>query len=456
MKPPIHRRRFLNKLSLGASAPLLGPMLARIASAAEGELPPQRFLFVVEGNSLPPKQVHPEGIPFVEREDRKTFSDTALGDLKLPTSLAPIDAYRDRLSIIQGLSGRMCTGGHSSNHGTLGAYHANLGRNVRGATIDGLLGQIYPGIFPNVVLGISSRQDLSVDFNISASAPGKSLATICDPRIAFSRLFGSAAEGAARREFVARQHLLDHMGGDIKRARAELNGVEKDKIDTYLESFETLRTRSGRLVEVRDKLKVPVASDKFSSREATDKLDAHIEIATASLIGGLTNCVTIASGVGFPNMNVTFSGLGINRHKHIIGHALYNLGDKSAWEESEKIRAFHFELIARTMAALDGVPEGDGTMLDRTTIVYLSDGAETHHSRCYEWPMVVISGSRGGLKGGGRYLQYPDYGLDGHRTMNCLFNTLLHSAGTPRDDFGSIDPNIDEAMHRGPLQELLS
>lgn len=455
---PIHRRQFLGKLSLGASAPILGPMLGQIANAADGELPPLRFLFVVEGNSLPPKQVHPEGIPFMERENRAKFSNTPLGDLKLPAGLQPIAQYRDRLNIVQGLSGRMCTGGHSSDHGTLGAYHANNGRNVQAATVDGALGQAFPGVFPNIVLGISSRDTIPVDFNLSASGPGRSLATLYDPEIAYGRLFGSVANGNAGNEFIARQNILDHMRGDIQKARGELGGIEKDKLDTYLESLESLRTRSARLVEMQDQIRevAPQINDKFSSLAATDRLDAHFSMAAASLIGGLSNCVTIASGVGLPNMNVTFGGLGINRHKHLIGHALYSENDPTAWEESEKIRAFHMGLIARTMEALDQVPEGDGTMLDRTVVVYLSDAAETHHSRCFEWPMVVIGDAGGRLKSGGHYLQYPDYGVPGHRTINTMFNTLLHAAGAPSDNFGSLDPNIDEAMHRGPLQEMLA
>ena len=305
---PIHRRQFLSRLTLGASAPLLGPLLEQIAGAADGKLPPLRFLFVVEGNSLPPLQVHPEGIPFVERENRNKFSDTPLASLKLPVSLQPVEAYRDRLTIVQGLSGRMCSGGHSSDHGTLGCYAANNGRNVLGATVDGVLGTEFPGVFRNVVLGISSNITKPVDFNLSASGPGRSLATIYDPKIAYSRLFGSVADGKARGEFVARQNILDHMRGDIKKAQQELGGIEKEKLDTYLESFESLGTRSRRLVELHDKIKdvAPTVSDKFSSLEPTDQLDAHFAMATASLIGGLTHCATIASGVGFPNMNVTF------------------------------------------------------------------------------------------------------------------------------------------------------
>jgi hypothetical protein len=454
----LQRRQFLRRLSLGASAPVLAPLLNQLALGAGGKTPPVRFLFVVEGNSLPPKQVHPTDLPLFEREQRKRVLNHSLKGRKLPPALQPIGPWQDRLTVIQGLSGRMCSGGHSSDHGALGAYHANQGRNIQGPTVDGLLGRMHPGIFENIVLGISSSVDKAVDFNCSAAEAGRGLATILHPDIAYHRLFGSVAKGRARDSFNARRNLLHHMQQDIKRVREQIGGVDREKLDAYLHAFESLGSKTQKLLAARADLQkvAPRQTDKYESTVETDRLDAHFELATAALIAGLTNTATIASGVGFPNFSVTFSGLGIDRAKHGIGHGLYNADDRSAWDLSEKIRAFHFQLIARTMKALDQIPEGDGTMLDRTVIVYLSDGAETHHSRCYEWPFVVIGNAGGRLKTDGRYLQIPNYGRPGHQTINTLFNSLLHAADIPRDDFGFLDPNLDESMHRGPVAGLLS
>ncbi len=460
----LKRRSVLKGVTLGASGLVLQPFLSRLASAAEGELPPPRFLFVVEGNGLPPRQIHPVGIPFVEREAREKTVSHSLQDLKLPPALAPVEAFKDRLSIIQGLSGRMCTGGHSSDHGALGAYYANSGRNIVAPTIDGVLGRARSGIFANLVLGIAASADESVIFNCSADAAGRSLPTICRPDIAFARLFGSVAEGQARSSFAARRNLLDYMRGDVRRVQNRLGSVDREKLDQVAGAYESLHTTTERLVEVRDRLKTaaPVPDDKFSSAVETDRLDAHFELAAAAMIGGLTNVVTIASGVGFPYFSIQFRGLGIDMQKHSIGHALNLKDDRTGWELSEKIRAFHFQLIARFMQKLQTIPEGDGTMLDNTVVVYLSDGAETHHSRCFEWPFVVLGNLRGKLRAGGQdnsgqCLVLPDYGKPGHRTINTLYNSLLHAAQLPgRDEFGSPDPNLDQEMYRGPLAELLA
>lgn len=453
----LDRRRFLKSLTLGASATVLGPVLDRISLGVEGKTAPLRFLFVLEGNGLPPKQLQPAEIPFVPRESRDRFTATSIAGSALPTSLEPVEAFRDRMTIIHGLSGRMCSGGHSCDHGALGAYHANGGRAIRGATIDALLGQLNPGIFQNIALGISSEVDKAIDFNCTAVKPGQSLATILHPAIAYKKFFGVAAKDDAGASFRAQRRLLDHMRDDIRRAQRALGAVEKEKLGAYMDAFESITRTSTRLVESRESLDriAPVPADKYESTVETDRLDAQFELATASLIGGLTNCATIASGVGIPNFNVTFGGLGIQDSKHVIGHA-FHAPNRTRWEMSEKIRAYHFALIARSMKALAKVPEGDGTLLDRTVIVYLSDNAETHHSTCYEWPFVLFGGPSAGLQPGGRIVHYPDYGKPGHKTINTLYNTLLHAAGSPRDDFGRLDPNLDPHMHAGPLSEILT
>jgi hypothetical protein len=55
------RRTFLKSLSLGASAPLLAPLVGRLEAETRG-VRPMRFVFVVEGNGLPAKHVQPIGI----------------------------------------------------------------------------------------------------------------------------------------------------------------------------------------------------------------------------------------------------------------------------------------------------------------------------------------------------------------------------------------------------------
>ena len=107
------------------------------------------------------------------------------------------------------------------------------------------------------------------------------------------------------------------------------------------------------------------------------------------------------------------------------------------------------------MKKLEAVPEGDGTMLDNTVIVFLSDAAEMHHSRCGQWPMVLIPGKNTGLVGG-QYIDFPHYMQDGHREIGNLYTTLLHAAGDERKYFGVHDAMLKgNATSDGPLPELI-
>jgi len=141
---------------------------------------------------------------------------------------------------------------------------------------------------------------------------------------------GSVADGAAKQEFAAKNNLLDFLKDDIKKAESKLAGPEKEQFTAYLETFESLRDRQSRLNEIEHTLreKGPVVSDKYSSYVETDRLDAQFDIGAAALICGLTNVLTLSSGAGIRDFDITFKGLGLNIDKHSIGHGK-NLGDKT-------------------------------------------------------------------------------------------------------------------------------
>lgn len=467
MKLDATRRTFLRNTGLGAGALALAPVLQQIEARAAGVAPKSpRFVFVVESNGVPPKQVAPSGIKRGSRHQRPLngpaeFLDVSLKDHDLPTSLEPIAPWKDKVTIVQGLSGRVAGGGHSNNYMALGAFGGGRGgsgesTSVLGPTIDGALANHLGGIFPHIGLGISKRIENSVVYSISAIGRNKPLPIIVKPDQAMGTLFGSVASGHAKNEFVAKRNLLDFLREDIKRAENKLAGPEREQLSVYLQAFDTLSDRQSRLNEIEHTLRknAPVASDKYTSAVETDRLDAQFDLAAASLISGLTNVMTISSAAGIRDFDICFSGLGLKKGKHHTGHGGSQNG--MTWDETyNMIRRFHFDLIARLAKKLESVPEGDGTMLDNTVIVYLSDGAEGHHSRCWEWPVVMLGNAGGKLKAG-RYVDYPGYGHLGHRTTANLYTTLLNVAGSKAERFGMADPNLKDLDQTGPLSELLA
>ncbi|MDX1565644.1 MAG: DUF1552 domain-containing protein, partial [Phycisphaeraceae bacterium] len=206
---PISRRSMLKGVSLGTGGALLVPMLNQLQAAEAGQ-PPKRFVFLVEGNGLNPSQIQPKGIKLENRQKREKFEDLSLKDHDLPEALEPIAEYKDRMCIIQGLSGRITGGGHSNNFGALGAYNGRGGVGNSGgapaATIDGALARHLGGIFPHVGLGITDKPQHTVIYNCSAWGPNQKLPTQCRPDIAYSALFGAVAKGRAAEEFKARNN----------------------------------------------------------------------------------------------------------------------------------------------------------------------------------------------------------------------------------------------------------
>ena len=458
----MNRRSLLKALSLGATAPLLSPLISRLEAETQGKKP-VRFVFLVEGNGLPAEHIQPVGItrqemPNMRNPQVKQSGEDQLIDLKLsanghslPEPLAPLARHVDRLTIMQGLSGRVCGGGHSNDFGALGAYSAGSG--AKDITIDAALARANPGIFQHVALGISRDSGPNIIYACSASGPNQKVPVYANPDLAYKMLFGKILGGNPRTEVGTQSMLLDFMTQDIKRLERQLPYEEAQKMQRYAEAFSSIAKRQSRLGDI-DPKKIHAKRDElYNSEVETKRLEAHFEMAATALITGLTNTVTLASGAGSPHFEVTFKGLGINVNKHTIGHKQVEGTEAMAI----KIRQFHMELLAKLVDQLQAVPEGNGSMMDNTLIVYLSDSAENHHSTCYEWPMLMLGNLGGRLKAQDRFVNFPKYGEKGHATTARFFTTLLHAVGAPVDHFGVKDPELVGAVEQaGPIDELLS
>lgn len=457
------RRSFLKALSFGASAPLLSPLVARLQAESRG-VKPMRFVFVVEGNGFPAVQAQPVGIVRPEMPNLRNAGASkqngaeALVDqplsapgVSLPEALAPLSRHLRRLTILQGLSGRVCGGGHSNDFGALGAYSARAG--AKDITIDAALARANPGIFRHVALAIARDPKPSIVYCCSASGPDQKVPHYQDPALAYNMLFGRILGGNTKAEVGTQSMVLDFMAGDVRRIKGQLPREDADKLERYAEAFASIARRQSKLADV-DPHRIPALREEiYKSEVEIKRLEAHFDMAATALITGLTNTVTLASGAGSPNFEVTFKGLGITVDKHQIGHRSVEGAEKMEL----RTRQFHMELIARLVDRLEAVPEGKGTMMDNTVVVYLSDSAENHHSTCYEWPMLVLGNLGGRLKAGDRFINVPKYGEKGHRTVAGFYTTLLQAAGVQVNHFGQQDPELKGAVvQAGPIGELLA
>ncbi|MFY8058871.1 MAG: DUF1552 domain-containing protein, partial [Planctomycetaceae bacterium] len=116
------RRSTLKNLSLGAGAFLLAPFLRQVEIQAEGNAKaiPSRFVFVVKSSGIIADGITPDA--FKGKDFSSGLFNADLTSVALPSSLQPLEPFKDQVSIVQGLSGKMCRGGHSSWFGMMGVY----------------------------------------------------------------------------------------------------------------------------------------------------------------------------------------------------------------------------------------------------------------------------------------------------------------------------------------------
>ena len=468
----MNRRTALRNLSATSLSvtPFLRGFAARAADTSDTL--PKRFVFIVRANGILPTEIQPTTLPglVVPRGAplrQKTFRGESLAKHKLPGGLKALEPYKDRLSIFQGLSGRMASSDHGSGYGALGAYKSGKGGAAPTfATVDGALTAGSTSPFPHLGFAMEVYGPQVVYPQLFAAAPGKPLPCYADPLLAYGDLFGSVISDEKLKAAVqVDKNVLDFMAGDVARFQKTLPKVEKEKLDHYLDGFEALQIRSKRLAAMEDALKAaaPDLTEKFGSEIETERLDAHFELATSALVGGLTEVISIRAD----HLGMRLTGLGMGtKTVHHIGHMIEGKGGGNGGEDfdngmgefatREFIMNYHMENVAKMAAKLASVPEGDGTMLDNTLIVYLSDHGEKHHSNCYEWPMVAL-GNAGDAFKAGHYIHVPGHGHAGHRTIRSLYKSLLHGADLPHKDFGQPDRTLPESIDQDePLAEWLA
>ena len=447
------RRSLLKGMSFGAGSVLLPSMLRQVRAQDDATTLPKRFVFVLQNNGFQPWAAQPKGMEWDRENSPDQVIDLSLPELELSEDLSPLEPHKKRVTILQRLQGKHCKPFHGGGYAAL-AGSPKESRPVA-TTIDAALAKEFPGVFPIVGLGLNSadNNERGTVYICSAWGPNMPIATQCNPEFAHRQLFGSVAEGNARHQFDARSNLLDFMKDDVRRVRTRLASPELEKFDHYLNAFESMSARQRKLAEMTAVLRKhsPDRSAKYDSKDDKERLEAQFELAAAALVSGLTNVVTLCSGLCSPNGHMRGFGLDISLHQ--LGHKESD-GERGYRELYTMVRRQHIQLIADLVRKLEAVPEGDGTMLDNTVIVYTSDAAETHHSSGNEWPFVLI-GNLGGRLRAGRFIEYPAFGDRGNRSINALYCSLLHAAGKPRNHFNLEGPT-KEVDKPGPLPELLA
>jgi hypothetical protein len=436
------RRDFMATAALGATSLALTPRAW--AKPADGK-PPMRFIFLHKGNGLFPSVMVP---PSLSKDDAATEAkkgplDLQLAKHELPEWMKPLAAHTPDLTILQGLSGKMCTTGHHTWCSSLGVFKANERvSSIKWATVDFELAKLYPSPMEHVELacfplgGGNARGTLNgIATGFSARGPQQPNYAFGSPKVAVQELFKSVSTDKG----VLAQSQLGRSGLAFAAKR------EAEKVPSYASSLEAVRERDRKVDAMADAIRphVPKLDARYLADEMTtvDRQRGHVEVLLAALVSGLTNVVAFT----VDELGHEYTGLqGIENEKvnlHDVGHGK-GYGKLTADEVRFAVRKQHMTLVDTIASRLKKAPEGDGTVFDNTVIFYFPDNGETHHSQGTEFPFVVLSGKNAKLDIRGRYIRLPNYGEPGHKTLGNWYTTLLNAHGNPVKHFGDPDPGL--------------
>ena len=473
------RRQFLRDLSLGGSSLAMAPFLHSLRVHAEGDEAafPKRFVFVVKSSGLDKFNLVPHGLTnhFVDEKSGQklgnrsrregTLVDVPLMKHKLPEKLAALEKFKDQMTIIQSLSGVGFRGNHTKGFGTLSLHDSE---NIAIApTLDCLLGQhLSTGPYPMYGMAMNGRllepgwkpEDSYCYPNLSAYGAAKPVAYQGSPRKAFLELFSAAVESPKqlKKKIALNGNLMDFLGKDARRVEKQLSGDDKERFALYLESFDALRKIEEKKAGMTDQVRkhAPKLTDRYDSTAPSARIESHFEIASAALITGLTNVITLRPDT----LGVKYSELGLSNSVHALGHLQENKAS-NGWTGHQarmEVEKLHLKQIAKMAKKFAGIPEGNGSMLDNTMIVYMSCSSGDHHCAGHDWPFILLGGMGSKLRMG-RYLEYPKYGAEGHRTTGNLYLSLMQAAGMKTGaTFGQPDANLKHLNVTGPLAELMA
>ena len=433
----INRRKMLRRMAASVATPLL-PSLAK---AATGKRKPKRIIFFLQNQGFDPKTCIPDGMT----------NSGSLAKAKLPEPIEALEPYKERLHIINGLHGMHTSPSHSAFFGALGGYRGSDGVPPSGPTIDYELSRVLPGtLLPHLCIGMDSMENMKAKptvANLSASSAGQPIFMHSNPNHLYQMLYGGISQGEIRKQHEARSSMFDQIEQLAVTKGVGLHGINKQRYGQYVNGFNDINGLRERLNKVSGHLRkfAPKVDQRYTRPEfETDWHDVLLDLGISALKSGITSVLTIGSGRG--EIFGAWKGLGVEQQGHNLGHM--KQPNNPIWI---KIRQYNSRMLVKLIQELDSVPEGSGTMMDNSLIVYTSNNADYQHTSGKNWPVMLLGNYDGAFKTG-CFTQ-----LDSKRPINALYTSILRASGVEIDRF-----NMSEKMAAkfdsgtGPLKEVLA
>ena len=426
----VSRRMILRGVGAAIGLPLLDAMRPALAAPARSAKPASRIAVVYV----------PNGIIMKDWQLAKTGSD-----FEFTRILKPLERFREDLVVVSGLSNHAAVkakgGGHAKASGSFlsGAIPKyTAGADVHsGTTFDQIAAvRFAPETrVPSLQLGCEdSRMIGNCDTgsscaytnSISWKNPDSPMAVEVNPRSVFERLFGTVdpsldAATKARRALY-KKSILDMTRQDTQSLVSTLGTVDRRKMDEYLTAIREVETR---IAKAENDPEIPTG-DKPSGIPFSyiEYVKLMFDLQTIAFQSDLTRVSTMM--MGREGSVRVYPEIGVPDPHHPLTHHR-NLPDFI--EKVTKINVHHVDLFGYFLEKLKSTNDGDGSLLDHSTILYaaaISDGNQ--HSN-HNLPLVV-AGHAGRRKGGRHFAAKTE------TPVTNLFVDILNQSGIEIENFG--------------------
>jgi len=442
-KKRLSRRAVLRGAGATLALPLLDSMVPALTALSQTPAAPTRLrrlgvFYVPNGMSM--------GYWWPKREGPVT---------ELPPTLRSLNRYKDRVLLLGGLADKPADlmqggGDHARSAGTFltaTTFKLTTGADVYAAvSMDQVaarelgkhtqLTSLELGIESNAMLGTCDGGSSCAYTNtIAWRTPTTPLPVERDPRAVFERLFGTSGstDPAARLARLDRdQTIIDAVAVELDRLQRRLGPGDRVKMSEYIDSVRDVERRI-QTAERQSSRELPVVEEPAGIPEDyATHAKLQMDLLALAYQTDLTRVSTFmlakeVSGRAYPEIGVSDSHHPLSHHQDEVGKL----------ERLHKVNEYHFQQFAYLVEKLAATPEGEGTLLDHTALLYgtgISDSNTHFHD---DLPVALVGGQAAGITGG-RYIRHPQ----GTPIAN-LYLALLDRLGVEVESFGDSTGRVE-------------
>ncbi|HEY6454869.1 MAG TPA: DUF1552 domain-containing protein [Steroidobacteraceae bacterium] len=437
------RRTFLRGLGTTLALPLLESMLpTRGAVAAQKQIVPTRFLGAFVPHGVAPGHWMPQA--------------TGPG-FAYPYVYEPLQPFRKKVVLTSGMwskSSENPPGVTGADHFVAAAFLTGVkpkkttGADIQvGTSLDQLIATKIGGgnLLPSVQMAVEDPGANSSNCGegyscvytntISWESPTRPLPMEINPQTLFERMFGDGSSPQMRKMRRERQaSILDSVNGSLRQIMAEVPHGDQMRLEQYADDVREVERRLN--IAARASTDAPNMTMPYGVPESFHE---HIQVQWDLLALAYQADITRVATMLFARdlTSRTFPESGTNASFHGASHHAEDPGQIAVFA---KINRYHVQMLTYLVQKLDAIPEGDGTVLDHSLILFGSNMGNSNQHLHYDTPAVLVGGASGRLKGD-RYLPYASRTV----TTGSLMLSILGIFNVQAERFG------DSA---GPLQNI--